>query len=79
VTPEILAEFGYQVGSARSRTGWTLETLAELAFENGDRKGCVSAIENGKRRISARTVGNLARVLELPVSVAKPLLRQSSF
>lgn len=74
---DALAEFGYRVRDARIRKGWTLETLAQHALENPDRKGYVSQIENGKIRISPRTVGNLARVLDLPEFVTEPMLRQS--
>ena len=73
---EVLAEFGYRVREARTRKGWLLEDVARQAFANPDRKGYVSQIENGKIRISPRTVGNLARVLNLPESVTAPMLRQ---
>ena len=75
---EVFKEFGYQVRNARTRLGWTLETLSREALANPARKGYVSEIENGKRRISSRTVGNLARVLHLPESVTAPMLRQAS-
>jgi tetratricopeptide (TPR) repeat protein len=74
VTPEGLREFGYKVRDARTRKGWTLEALAQAALENPERKGYLSQIENGKRPLSARTIGNLARVLDLPESVTRPLL-----
>jgi transcriptional regulator with XRE-family HTH domain len=74
VTPEGLREFGSHVREARVRKGWTLEILAEVALNNPDRKGYVSQIENGKRPLSALTVGNLARVLDLPAEVTRPLL-----
>jgi transcriptional regulator with XRE-family HTH domain len=74
---DVLAEFGYQVREARTRKGWKLEDVARQAFANPDRKGYVSQIENGKITISPRTVGNLARVLDLPPAVTAPLLRQT--
>lgn len=74
VTPEGLREFGYHVRNARIRKGWTLEDLAREALANPERKGYVSQIENGRRPLSARTIGNLARVLDLPESVTRPLL-----
>lgn len=74
MTPEGLREFGYHVRNARIRRGWTLEDLAREALANPERKGYVSQIENGKRPLSARTIGNLARVLDLPESVTRPLL-----
>ena len=73
---DVLAEFGYRVRDARIRKGWKLEDVAREAFANPDRKGYVSQIENGKIRISPRTVGNLARVLDLPEAVTEPMLRQ---
>jgi transcriptional regulator with XRE-family HTH domain len=74
VTPEGLKEFGNHVREARVRKGWTLEALAGAALNNPDRKGYVSQIENGKRPLSALTIGNLARVLNLPADVTRPLL-----
>lgn len=74
VTPEGLKEFGNHVREARVRKGWTLETLAREALSNPDRKGYVSQVENGKRPLSALTIGNLARVLDLPPEVTRPLL-----
>ena len=66
MTSEGLKEFGYQVRNARIRKGWTLEQLAREALNNPERKGYLSQIENGQRPLSARTIGNLARVLDLP-------------
>lgn len=74
MTSEGLREFGNHVREARVRRGWTLETLAEAALNNPERKGYVSQIENGKRPLSALTIGNLARVLDLPPEVTRPLL-----
>lgn len=74
MTPEGLIAFGNHVREARVLKGWTLEALAQAALNNPDRKGYVSQIENGKRPLSARTIGNLARVLDLPAAVTRPLL-----
>ncbi len=74
MTPQGLREFGNHVREARVRKGWTLEALAQTALNNPERKGYVSQIENGKRPLSALTIGNLARVLDLPESVTRPLL-----
>ena len=75
---EVLTEFGYQVRNARTRLGWTLETLSREALANPARKGYVSEIENGKRRISSRTVGKFARVLHLPESAKSTSLPVNS-
>ncbi|NOX42002.1 MAG: helix-turn-helix transcriptional regulator, partial [Alphaproteobacteria bacterium] len=74
MTSDLLRTFGKHVRDARVRLGWTLETLAETALANPDRKGYLSQIENGKRPISALTIGNLARVLDLPTSVTDPVM-----
>lgn len=73
---DLPAQFGYRVCDARTRKGWRLEDVARQALSNPDRRGHVSQIENGKIGRPPRTVGSLARVLELPKSVSEPRLRQ---
>jgi len=49
---EALRTFGLAVRAARVAAGMTLAQLAEAAFDNPDRKGYVSQIENGKKQIN---------------------------
>lgn len=51
---------------ARTAKGWTLEVLAHEALGNLERKSYVSRVEHGKQRLSAMTIRNFARVLDLP-------------
>ena len=77
MTPDALVEFGYQVKNARIREKLTLESLALTALDNGSRKGYLSQVEQGKRPLSAMTIGRLAVALKLPESVTAPLLRSN--
>ncbi|SLN26079.1 Exodeoxyribonuclease 7 small subunit [Roseovarius albus] len=64
VTQEVLSAFGTAVERARSLKGWTLDQLSgEMDGTSG--KSFLSAIENGKRSISTRTVGRLIKALDL--------------
>lgn len=74
MTPEALKEFGYHVRNARIREKLTLEALALAALDNGSRKGYLSQVEQGKRPLSAMTIGRLATALNLPEAVTRPLL-----
>ncbi|MBL9054327.1 MAG: hypothetical protein JNN02_11415, partial [Tabrizicola sp.] len=74
MTPEALKEFGYQVRNARIREKLTLEALALAALDNAARKGYVSQVEQGKRPLSAMTIGRFAAALKLPEAVTRPLL-----
>ncbi len=69
-----LQRFGSEVRKARTAKGWTLTQLAHEAFGNQDRKGFVSQIENGKRKLSALTIQKLHSVLSLPQTVVDGML-----
>ena len=66
VTSDALKAFGAAVRKARVEAGLTLSQLADEAFGNSDRKGFVSQIELGKRKITPLTAGKLAEALALP-------------
>jgi transcriptional regulator with XRE-family HTH domain len=64
-------EFGRVVRLARTAKGMTLEMLAYEALGNQDRKSYVSAVEKGRKRLSALTVQKFATFLELYCAYAK--------
>lgn len=76
--PTDLQRFGELVRERRKHRGWTLETLAGMAFSNIDRKGHVSDIELGKpKALKSSTVRSLAVALdiepeEIPTSLRWP-------
>ncbi|MEO0485540.1 MAG: helix-turn-helix transcriptional regulator [Pseudomonadota bacterium] len=74
MTYDPLAEFGQAMKTARKLKGWSLETLAAEALGNGDRKGYCSQVERGQRRLSAGTIQNFARALELPEDITNRAL-----
>ena len=69
-----LAVFGKAVKTARTDRSWTLSTLAHEALGNAARKGYVSQVEKGTRKLSEGTIRNFARALDLPANVTDPLL-----
>ncbi|MBO6882800.1 MAG: tetratricopeptide repeat protein [Marivita sp.] len=69
-----LVEFGKAVRLARTAKGMTLEMLAHEALGNQDRKSYVSAVEKGRKRLSALTVQKFATFLELDDPVVARLV-----
>ncbi|MBF9044794.1 tetratricopeptide repeat protein [Rhodobacterales bacterium HKCCE4037] len=69
-----LAAFGKAIKDARTTRGWSLSALALDALGNPDRKGYVSQVERGSRKLSEGTIRNFARALDLPANVTDPLL-----
>lgn len=74
VTSDVQKAFGVDLRAARVAAGMTLAQLAKAAFDNPDRKGYVSQIEKGNRKINSLTVGKLAEALDLPDSVTRPMM-----
>ncbi len=74
MTSPALNDFGKAVRKARTAKGWTLEILAHEALGNQERKSYVSAVENGRKRLSALTIQKFARALDLDDAVVDPLL-----
>ena len=59
-------QFGALVRARRTEKGWSQEALAAAALGNGDRKGYISSIENGKQpNVTALTMQNIARALDM--------------
>ncbi|MDJ0822067.1 MAG: helix-turn-helix transcriptional regulator, partial [Paracoccaceae bacterium] len=54
--------------------GWTLEQTAHEVLGNQERKSYVSAVEKGRKNLSALTIQKFARCLDLPDAVMDPLL-----
>lgn len=78
MTSSALIDFGKAVRKARTAKGWTLEMLAHEALGNQERKSYVSAVERGKKRLSALTVQKFARALDLPDDVVDPVLHHAA-
>ncbi|MCI5112851.1 MAG: helix-turn-helix domain-containing protein [Marivita sp.] len=67
-------DFGKAVRMARTAKGMTLEMLAYEALGNQDRKSYVSAVEKGRKRLSALTVQKFATFLDLDDPVVARLV-----
>jgi transcriptional regulator with XRE-family HTH domain len=58
-------KFGLLVRERRTARGLSLEALAAEALGNLTRKGYVSEMENGRKRISPDTAKKIARALDI--------------
>ncbi|PCH81186.1 MAG: hypothetical protein COB90_05240 [Hyphomicrobiales bacterium] len=71
-----VVRFGKLVREKRVALGWSQEALASTAFNNPDRKGYVSLIENGQiPNIERATVQNVARALNIDIEEIPRALR----